>query len=310
MFEWAERIQQYSANKNGTSIWDYKEHLVQFVNEGMNMYEYYTDKVDTDRYNSFIHAVSSIVDRGCHNSPYCPQGGPVDKLSQRRSAFTVALSALNIPAMRTELVVEQALDHLISRRDRIETNLLLYKTAQGFYPSQRYKFDDLFNTLYRFSRPYDASNTSYPSNMTYFYSADHIPFYMGDPYMKHGHKYALANIALFLSNGLDVSIEKDETCDELNVHEVSGKIPISNSCGPRGISYQDMICPDDPDMACPVDTNSYITAVTADRTIGAAPPMQCGPKNRIPFTGYWDRYAMEQSEEVSRYWFAHHSRMV
>ena len=228
------------------------------------MFEYYSDEVDTDRDNSFIHAVSSIVDRGCHNAPHCfHSGGPVNKLPLRRLAFTVALSALNIPTMRTELVVEQALDHLKSKQDRIEKNLLLYKTKQGIFPSQRYKFDDFFDALYRFSRPYDATDTSYPTNTTYFYSPDHPPLYMGNPYMKHGHKYGLSNIALFLSNAMELSIEKDETCDELNEYEVSGKLPISNSCGQRGISYQDMACADDPEMACPVDTNMCVTNIYA-----------------------------------------------
>ncbi|KAL7529805.1 hypothetical protein ACHAXR_003168, partial [Thalassiosira sp. AJA248-18] len=297
MFEWAERIQQYSA---ADGSFTYKDKLVEFVNGGMNMFEYYSDKVDIDKANSFIHAVSSIVDRGCHNAPYCtPFEGKVNKLPQRRVAFLVALSALNIPTIRTELVVEQALDHLKSKRDRVEANLLLYRTKEGIYPSERYKFNNFVDSLYRFSRPYGASNTSYLTNVTYFYSPDHKPLYMGDPYMKGGHKYGLANIALFFSNGLELSIEKDETCDELNEHKVSGKLPISNSCGQRGLSYSDMVCPDDPDMACPLDTNMYITAVTADREFGAAPPMQCGPKSRIPSTGYWDFEAVQESDQVS-----------
>ena len=121
---------------------------------------------------------------------------------------------------------------------------------------------------------------------------------MGNPYMKHGHKYGLANVALFFAIGLDLSIEKDDTCDELNEHEVSEKIPISNSCGQRGLSYQNMGCKDDPTMACNVDTNLYITAVTANREFGSAPPLQCGPKSRIPSTGYWNFEEMAESEEV------------
>mmetsp|Transcript_949 Transcript_949/g.2041 ORF Transcript_949/g.2041 Transcript_949/m.2041 type:complete len:1224 (-) Transcript_949:127-3798(-) len=304
MFEWAERVQRYrysSEDESSSSSWNYEEKLVEFVNGGMNMFEYYTKDVDTDRDNSFIHAVSSIVDRGCHNAPHCFQfGGPVDKLPLRRTAFTIALSALNIPTMRKELVVEQTLDHLESKRDNIQTNLLLYKTKSGIYQSQRYKIDDFLDALYRFSRPYDASDISYSADTTYFYSSDHPPLYMGDPYMKHGQKYGLSNIALFLSNGLELSIEEDETCDELNEHQVSGKLPISNACGQRGLSYQNMVCVDDPDMACPVDTNMYITAVTARREFGAAPALQCGPKYRIPSTGYWD-FSMVQESELEAY---------
>lgn len=295
MFEWAERIQQYTSEEWGS----YKENLVKFVNGGMNMYEYYSQKTFTDVDNEFIHAVSSIVDRGCHNGPECDlYPGPVNKLSQRRQAFTVALSALHIPLSRNELVVEQVLDHLQSKRRGVENNLLLYKRGTGKYPSQRYKFDDFYNAIYRFSKPYDASNTAYLTNVTYFKSEDHSPLYMGNPYMKHGHKYGLANVALFFAIGLDLSIEKDDTCDELNEHEVSEKIPISNSCGQRGLSYQNMGCKDDPTMACNVDTNLYITAVTANREFGSAPPLQCGPKSRIPSTGYWNFEEMAESEEV------------
>lgn len=230
MFEWAERIQRYSSTK-GKRGFNYAEELVKFVEGGMNTFaHYYSDEVNTDRDNRFIHAVSSIVDRGCHDAPHChDSGGPVSKLPQRRIAFTVALSALNIPTMRTELVVEQALDHFESRRDQIEESLLLYKTTEGFFRSRRYRFDDFMDALYRFSRPYAASDISYSPNITYFSSPDHPPLYMGDPYKRQGQKYGVANVALFLSNGMELSIEKDETCDELNEHPVSGKLPISNA---------------------------------------------------------------------------------
>lgn len=305
MFEWAERIQRYRS-KDGS--WDYGERLVDFVNGGMHPFEYYGQRgegyFDTDRSYAFIHAVSSIVDRGCHNSPNCdPFGGEVNKLSQRRVAFSVALSALNIPTMRTELVVEQALDHLRSREETIRSNLLVYRSGREWYPSRRYIFDDWIDALRRFSRPYGASDIGYPVDETYFRSDDHDPLYMGDPYVRDGHKYGLANVALFLSNGLELSVEKDETCDELNEHDVSGKIPMSNSCGSRGLSYQDMACADDDDprgdMACPVDPDMFITAVTGSREFGAPPPLQCGPRRRIPYTGYWDFDAMRESTEVA-----------
>ena len=107
--------------------------------------------------------------------------------------------------------------------------------------------------------------------------------------MKNGHKYALGNIALFFATGLELSIEND-SCDEHNVNLVMGKLPLSNSCGQRGLSYQDMLCNDDnpnmPDMSCAVDTDMSMTAVTFDRAVGAAPPLQCAPKSEIPYTGW------------------------
>ena len=295
MFEWAERIQQYT-----NDTWTYKEKLVEFVNEGMNTFEYYSRQIDTDKDNSFIHAVSSIVNRGCHDSPNCQFYGQVHKLPLRRIAFTLALSALNIPTIRTELVVEQVMHHLKARKEQFEENLLLSYRDNVISSSQRHKFDDFYDAVYRFSRPYETTNTSYPEDVTFFYSRDHDPLYMGEPYMRHGHKYGLSNIALFFANGLDLSIEKDDTCDELNEFRVHGKLPISNSCGQQGLSYQDMVCVDDPDMACPVLPNMYITAVTSSREVGAPPQLQCGPTNRIPFTGYWDSEEMCEIDEV---WF-------
>jgi hypothetical protein len=322
MLEWSERVQRYhrpssrdddddddgGSSSSSRVVWDYGEKLIEFVEGGMNSFEYYYPGGEgggggaDDMDHSFIDAVSSIVDRGCHDAPYCEQpyfgnGAVVDKLSERRTAFAVALSALHVPTFRTEIVVEQALDHLRSRKDGFESNLLLYKRDGGIYPSHRYKFDGFVDSIYRMSRPYDAADASlYSKNSTYFYSADHDPFYMGDPFMKHGHKYGLANIALFFANGLDLSIEKDDACDEVNEHEVSGRLAVSSSCGQRGVSYQDMGCPDDPDMACPVDPDMFITAVTKSRAFGAAPPMQCGPTSRIPSTGYWDDQEMYESE--------------
>ena len=120
--------------------------------------------------------------------------------------------------------------------------------------------------------------------------------------MRNGHKYGLGNVALFFANGLEISIENEEQCDEHNRNLVSGKLPLSNSCGQRGLSYQDMSCPEDgyngddyvPDMACPVDTNMEMLAVTFGKTVGSAPALQCAPKSEIPWTGYWDFEAVEE----------------
>ncbi|KAL7551849.1 hypothetical protein ACHAWF_015050 [Thalassiosira exigua] len=309
MFEWAERVQRYVS---ADGAWSYEEELVKFVDGGMNMYEYYGEDMDTDRVHHFIHGVSAIVDRGCHSAPDCVQefGGPVHKLSQRRTAFTVALSAMQIPTIRTEMVAEQVSDHLKSRRDKIEGQLLRYKTKQGSFPSQRYKLDDFLDALHRFSRPYGASNITYPPDVRYWQSPDHDPFYVGDPFMKYGYKYGMANVVLFFSNALELSVEKDEACDELNEHKVSDKLPISNSCGSRGLSYQDMVCQDDPSMACKVDSEMYVTAVTSERSFGAPPPLQCGPRHRIPSTSYWDFDAIREADVSSASFLLFDGRQV
>jgi hypothetical protein len=112
---------------------------------------------------------------------------------------------------------------------------------------------------------------------------------MGDPYMRYGHKYGLGNIALFFANGLHLSIEKEDACDEPNEYESNGRIPISNSCGQLGLSYQDMTCLDDNrNMACPVDEDMELTAVTFGKQIGSPPPLTCAPTSQIEFTGYWN----------------------
>ena len=85
-----------------------------------------------------------------------------------------------------------------------------------------------------------------------------------------------------------MSIEKDDSCDEINEQVTDDKIPISNSCGQRGLSYQDMVCSDDMNIACAVDLNMELTAVTFNRQVGSPPPLTCAPKSQRPYTGYWD----------------------
>ena len=275
MFEFAERVQRYSDMN-----WDYKQKLVEFVNSGMNLNEFYPFDLD----HSFIHAVSSIVDRGCHNAPNCsPFEGEVNKFPQRREALTIALSGLQIPKFREEQVIETTLDYVKSSKSGFEDTLLRYKRQGSSILSERYLFDDFVKSLERMSE---------------FASPDHLPFYMGEPWMRDGHKYGLGNIALFFANGIVLGIEKDDTCDELNEYRVSGKFALSNSCGQQGLSYQDTVCEsgDVPDMACQVDPDMYITAVTYDRTLGGPPALQCGPRSRIPSSGYWNEAENAESE--------------
>jgi hypothetical protein len=76
MFYWVESLQTY--NSGG---WDYMTELKSFVDNGMTG-------------NSFIDAVSGIVNRGCHNPP-CASGG-VDGSYERSSNFLQVLSALDL----------------------------------------------------------------------------------------------------------------------------------------------------------------------------------------------------------------------
>ena len=75
MFYWIESLQSY--NVGG---WDYITELKKYVDNGM-----------AD--NSFIDAVSGIVNRGCHNPPCA--AGPVDGGFERSENFKKVLSTIN-----------------------------------------------------------------------------------------------------------------------------------------------------------------------------------------------------------------------
>jgi hypothetical protein len=124
--------------------WDYKEQLVEYVNRGMNRLEYNPDsEVDY----SFVHSVSGVFTVGCHDvdsegkTGRCPQfsSGAVTRMSQRRTAFSMALSALCIPRLREVELRDATLDYLKGRKEGFTQNLLLYKSGEDFYPSQRCK---------------------------------------------------------------------------------------------------------------------------------------------------------------------------
>lgn len=143
---WAVPITKWQTVQDYTfGNWDYKTQLVEYVNAGMNRLEYNPDsKVDY----SFIHSVSGIFSVGCHavdsegERGSCPSSssGVVDKISQRRAAFSMALSALNIPRLREVELVDTTLEYLIGRKDGFVNNLLLFNRGEEIYHSQRCKF--------------------------------------------------------------------------------------------------------------------------------------------------------------------------
>eukprot|EP00804_Cyclotella_cryptica_P017910 CCRYP_001289-RA/>CCRYP_001289-RA protein AED:0.06 eAED:0.06 QI:88/1/1/1/1/1/6/58/1097 len=291
MKDW-QRVQEYFSGG-----WDYRQQLVEYVDGGMNRMEYLEgEKVDYE----FIQSVSGVFRIGCHNvdsmgeSNGCPSSsssssGVLENMSQRRTAFSTVLSVLRIPRLREVEVVQTTLEYLKGRKEGFEENLLLYKSGDQFYRSQRYLFDDMVSAIIAFSMPQNVTHPYSDNSTIYFESPDHSPFYMGDPYMRYGHKYGLGNIALFFANGLHLSIEKDDACDEPNENEVNGKIPISNSCGQLGFSYQDMVCPNgERNMSCTVDEDMELTAVTFSRLVGSPPPLMCAPTSKVPFTGFWN----------------------
>ena len=140
---WAVPIKQWQTVQDYSfRDWNYKDKLVEYVNGGMNRLEYDPNsKFD----HSFINSVSGVFTIGCHdvNSEgsrgSCPSSssGVVKDISQRKTAFSKALSALRIPRLREFELVDATLDHLKGRKDGFVDNLMLYKRGEGFYPSQR-----------------------------------------------------------------------------------------------------------------------------------------------------------------------------
>ena len=84
LFYWAESVQTYS--KGG---WDYQSELKAFVSGGMQ-------RPGTDA--GFIHAVSGIVNRGCH-SPPCGTGA-LDGGAERARNFEKVLKAMGLVTSR------------------------------------------------------------------------------------------------------------------------------------------------------------------------------------------------------------------
>jgi hypothetical protein len=81
MFYWIESVQSYNSSDGGGE-WNYLTKLHEFVDGGHIM---------SSDDNSFIDAVSGIVNRGCHNPP-C-KTGDVDGREERRANFRKVLDA-------------------------------------------------------------------------------------------------------------------------------------------------------------------------------------------------------------------------
>jgi len=120
-----------------------------------------------------------------------------------------------------------------------------------------------------------------------------------------GHKYALANIAAFLAQTMQETIQYD-ACDENNWSDKStvdshgGTLYSSAAaCGQIGQSYQDYKCsagsvdedgnPIDPsELQCQVDNGMEMVAETHALWYGAPAPLFCAPKSKIPAAPRWD----------------------
>jgi len=116
----------------------------------------------------------------------------------------------------------------------------------------------------------------------------------------NNHVYGLVNIAAFLAQCMQETIQYN-ACDENNwsdrstVGEVGGTVYTSASaCGQMAQSYQDYKCSAEEDalaggqMACDVDPNMEMRAVTQAGWYGAPPKMFCAPRSKVPKTPRWN----------------------
>jgi len=117
---------------------------------------------------------------------------------------------------------------------------------------------------------------------------DDLFFYIGQD---DDFDLGLANVAVFFAHAMTRGLATD-TCEEINVDHVNGKLPLSNSCGQHGKSYNDEICElSDIGKECLVNPQQSVHAVS-DSDL---PPMHCSPKEDDPFSGFFD---MEQGRII------------
>ena len=160
---------------------------------------------------------------------------------------------------------------LQSYQNELDNKILLYETPSMTWEASIYRANDMVEAIYIMA--------------TEGVAGKHL--YLGDGSNK-GHVYGLVNLAAFLAQAMKETIIYN-ACDENSWDAVGGGYPLSNSCGQLGQSYQDYHCSDhEKHMECPVKKEMEITATTNAKWWGAPAPLFCGPKEKYPFTGFWD----------------------
>lgn len=309
LFEWIDRVQSY--DKGG---FNYMKELRVFADGGM-----------TD--DAFIKRVGAIAQSGCHSPPCegagclnfpCDGASPADEESIVTKAFRTfmelglwdefplsyggsnapspqptpcqvncteepTLSPLTptdipsgfpseSPTQVMDMILgrfEELKEYLERRRQHIVSTIFVSETNSGQAPSNLYTMDGFLIALE------DVSTEGVDGALF------DIGQGAGDS-LEHG----LVNIALFLAHAMTRGILWD-TCEEVNVQLVNGKLPLSNACGQHGLSYEDQICPlPDADMQCPMNTSMSVTQVSVGNS--GSPPFFCAPITAHPFTGYYD----------------------
>jgi len=182
------------------------------------------------------------------------------------------------PTSTAALAVESVLE---AHKDGIDNNILVYQNpSMQWEPSSVYRYQDML----------DGIRVMYNDGVANKY------FYMGED-TPNGHLYGIVNIAAFLAQSMKETIQYN-ACDENSWDLVNGMYPVSNACGQLGQSYQDYKCSaSEAHMECPVKTDMEITATTNAKWWGAPAPLYCGPKEKYPFTGFWDH-----SKECNKPW--------
>jgi len=122
-------------------------------------------------------------------------------------------------------------------------------------------------------------------------------------------RYGLVGIAAFLANAMQETIQYN-ACDENNWSDAAvsaghGGEPYAaaSACGQLGQSYQDYSASPEENalaistgvgqyegrrMACDVDPNMELRAVTHATWYGAPPPLFCAPKSKVPKAPKWN----------------------
>ena len=268
-FDWTDRVQSYDDSDG--SGWKYMNELKKFVLGGM---------ID----DSFIHATSAILTKGCHSPPCSSSnsasanvgegnnggfgtGSNIHLAEERVTNFNIALVALE--AGRGELALLRGLiQYFTDREDIMATQILLSQTPQGkLYPSYRYQLSDFLSALTYISERGVGGRK----------------FYMGESNIHQGVRYGVVNAVLFLAQAYKESIQYD-ACDENNWELVNDLYPLSNACGQLGMSYQDMVCREDEAyMECSVQADMEQVAITNAGWFQAPAPFKCGPKSKVSF---------------------------
>ncbi|KAH0475654.1 MAG: uncharacterized protein KVP18_001793 [Porospora cf. gigantea A] len=117
-----------------------------------------------------------------------------------------------------------------------------------------------------------------------------LKLYSGSEFGADAYKYALTNIAAFLAQAMQETIQYN-ACDENNWDFESypdSAYRAASACGQLGQSYGNYKCPaGDEHMACEVDPNMELVATTHAKWYGAPPPLFCGPKTKMPVAPKW-----------------------